>query len=119
MEIAVSLWAEAGLPLARTFLTMGQQGFPLAPEQLAQLTNQPVKDVQLQLEDYLCRYDFATHDDDGLFSLTPAGFAKLNGDARPLPKAVLRARRTPSRRETPPVRRTYRTHKDSHCYPSV
>ena len=119
MEIAVSLWAEAGLPLARTFLAMGQQGFPLAPEQLAQLTGQRVCDVQLQLVDYLCRYAFATHDNDGLFSLTPAGLAKLNGDARPLPKAVRRVRRPPSRPEPPPAGRTRKARRDSSCYPPV
>lgn len=103
MDISVSQWAEAGLPLARTFLAMGQQGCPIAPERLAQLTNQPEKDVQLQLHDFLVRHAFATRGKDGLFSLTPAGLAKLNGDAPPPPTVARRVRRKPLPRKTPPA----------------
>lgn len=101
MDISVSRWAEAGLPLARTFIAMEQQARPLAPGQLAHLTNQSEKDVKLQLDDFFCRYHFASRDKEGLFSLTPAGLAHLNGDARPLPAVLRRVRRTPLLREAP------------------
>jgi len=101
MDVSVARWAEAGLPLARTFIAMGRHARPLAPGQLAQLTNQPEKEVRLQLDDFFCRYHFASRDKEGLFSLTPAGLAHLNGDARPLPAVVRRVRRTPLQREAP------------------
>jgi hypothetical protein len=81
--VSIQDWADAGLPLARTFAALGKNGVSASAESLARATSQEVREVHLQLEGFLLPHGFVTPTLDGTYTLTQSGRVRLDCHAKP------------------------------------
>ena len=81
MSESIRDWADAGLPLARTFVALSTHEVGATAESVAEASSQDVGEVRVHLEEFLLPNGFALCSTDGVYALTQNGLAKLNGVA--------------------------------------
>ena len=86
MSESIRGWANAGLPLALTFIALGKHPVGATAESVAESSTQDVREVRVHLEQFLLPNGFALCSTAGVYALTKVGLAKLNDDAPGLQK---------------------------------